>query len=169
MFVLTPENTSLETSLMPNKLNKDVDMRYCVLDYTEPEFIDYRFPIVAWLDEYGKSSIELQIGGYTIQAPTNWSILIGDEDSENMELLPVLGFHGRDFKAFTFNPCAGYMIKFMPIEEMNIYEKITWNIPNLHPTYMIAIPLHGGENPPCVFFAETKNKLPELIDISDVM
>lgn len=166
MYILTPDNKSFDTSLIPAETNT---LHYCVFDHSDPDDVDYQFPPMVFLEEYAKTAMELKIGEYTIQVPSNWAILLGDEDTEYLEVFPVFEFRGRDFKAFTFNPCAGFMMKFMPIEETNIYQEVKWTVPSLQPTHMLAIPLCGGDNPPCAFFAESKNKLPDFIDIGEMM
>jgi hypothetical protein len=166
MYILTPENTSLETSLIPNVTDT---LHYCVFDHSEDDYADFQFPPLVFLEEYSKAAVELRIGEYTIQVPSSWAILIGDINCADLEILPVFEFHGRDFNAFVFNPVAGYRGEYIPIEETNIYQEVKWNIPSLQPTHMLAVPLRGGSNPPCVFFAESKNKLPEIIDLGHML
>jgi len=166
MYILTPENTSLDTSLIPTVTDT---LYYCVFDHTQHDDVDYKFPPMVFLEEYTKAAVELKIGNHVIQVPSSWSILLGDEDGSDLEILPVFEFHGRDFKAFSYNPCEGYMATFLPIEEMNIYQEVKWNVPSLQPAHMLAVPLCGGKNPPCVFFTENKNKLPDVIDIRHMM
>lgn len=166
MYILTPDNVSLETSLIPTITDT---LHYCVFDHTHNDDVDYKFPPLVFLEEYTKAAVEMRIGEYIIQVPSSWSILLGDEDGSDLEILPVFEFHGRDFSAFTYNPCAGYMAKFLPIEILNIYHEVKWNIPSLQPAHMLAVPLHIGENPICAFFTENKNKLPDVIDIRNMI
>lgn len=166
MYILTPDNLSLDTSLIPTITDT---LHYCVLDHTETDDVDYKFPPMVFLEEYTKAAVELKIGLYTIQVPSSWSILLGEEDASDLELLAPFEFNGQDFNAFTFNPCAGYMSKFLHIEILNIYQDVKWNVPSLQPAHMLAVPLHAGENPICAFFAENKNKLPDLIDMRDMI
>jgi len=166
MFILTPENKSLETSLIPNVTDT---LHYCIFDHSNADDIDYKFPPMVFLEEYAKAAIELKIGNHTIRVPSSWAILLGDEDGGELEILPIFEFHGRDFKAFEFNPCGGYMASYLPIEETNIYQEVKWNVPSLQPLHLLAVPLCAGENPPCVYFTESKNKFPDSIDIINMI
>ena len=166
MYILTPDNVSLETSLIPDVTDT---LHYCVFDHTDDEYVDFQFPPMVFLEEYAKASVELKIGKYVIQIPSSWAILLGDENCPDLEVLPVFEFNGRDFKAFVFNPIAGFRSEYVPIEITNIYQEVKWNVPSLQPTHMLAVPLRGGKNPPCAFFTESKNKLPEVIDLGNIL
>lgn len=166
MYILTPENKSLDTALIPSCTDT---LHYCVFDHSNPDDLDYKFPPMVFLEEYAKAAVELRIGEHTLCIPSSWSILLGDVDSINLEILPIFEFHGRDFSAFVFNPCGGFMSEFLPIEETNIYQEIKWTVPSLQPTHLLTVPLCSGHNPPCAFFTESKNKLPDVIDIGDMV
>lgn len=165
MYILTPENKSMDTALIPEATDA---LYYCILDHTDNDDVDYRFPPMVFLEEFPRASIELKIGKHVIRVPLSWSMLLGDEDCHDLEIMPLLSFNGRDFKAFIFNPRAGFMPSYVPVEIINIYQEVKWSIPSIQPTHMLCVPLCGGDNPPCGFFSESKNKLPEIVDISDV-
>ena len=166
MYILTPENKSLETSLIPDSSDT---LHYCIFDHTDNDDVDFRFPPMVFLEEYSKPAIELRIGDLTVLVPLSWAILLGDENCPDLEILALSEFHGRDFKAFVFNPVSGYMAHYFPIEVINIYQDIKWNVPSVQPTHMLAVPLIHGENPPCAFFSESKNKLPEVVDLGKIL
>ena len=165
MYILTPENESFDTARIPTSTS---DLYYCVLDYSDPEFVDYQFIPLVFIEDFPKASADLQIGDYRIQVPLHWCILLGDMDFEDIEIMPLTSLHARDFCVFTFNPCKGYMPTFMPIEMINVYNEVRWCVPNVKPEYMLAVPLTGGENPPCAFFVEPKNKIPDVLDIKQL-
>ena len=139
MYILTPENISLETSLIPDVTDT---LYYCVFDHTDSNDIDFRFPPMVFLEEYAKAAVELKIGPFTIQVPSSWAILLGDEDCADLEILPLFEFHGRDFKAFVFNPVSGFRGGYLPIEVTNIYQEVKWNIPPFSPA--IPTPVEGS-------------------------
>lgn len=165
MYILTPENKSFNTAKIPNQTTH---LYYCVLDYSDSNDVDYKFPPMVFIEDYAQASAELKIGEYIIQVPLKWSILLGDTHSGELEILPITSLNGRDFKAFLFNPCKGYMPSFFDIEIVNIYQEIRWCVPTVKPQHMLAVPLASGENPLCAFFAESKNKLPDVLDIRKV-
>ena len=43
-----------------------------------------------------------------------------------------------------------------------------WYAPKLKFGHLLNVPLHDGENPPCVLFVKEANKLPEVLDISEL-
>ncbi len=158
MYILTPENKSFDTARIPNITNT---LHYAVLDYSNPDEVDYRFPPLVFIEDYPKANIELKIGPYIIQVPANWSILLGEQDFGDLEALPLTSLNGRVFTAFVFNPCKGYMPKFLTVDIIGIYQEIRWTIPTLQQDHLLAVPLRGGDNPDCVFFIDNKNKLPD--------
>lgn len=162
MYILTHENKSLDTSRIPDCVDA---LHYCVLDYSDSDNVDYQFPPVVFLETYPKAAFVLQIGKNQIQVPFDWSVLLGDLNSSELELLPLKEFRGRSYSAFVFNPCTGYIPSFLNVEIVNIYQEIHWSVPTLKSEHMLAIPLCGGSNPPCVFFVDIKNKVPDVIDI----
>ena len=50
----------------------------------------------------------------------------------------------------------------------NIYTDVKWYAPKLKFGHLLNVPLHDGENPPCVLFVKEANKLPEVLDISEL-
>ncbi len=166
MYILTPDNISFDTNRIPSK---STDLYFCVLDYSDPTDIDYQFIPVVFVENFPKANAVLRIGPNTVEVQLHWSILVGDQDFGELELMPIIEFHGRDFSAFTFNPCKGFMSRFEPIEIINIYQEVKWCIPTVMPEHLLTVPLRGGENPPCGFFAEPKTKLPDDFDLRDLL
>lgn len=164
MNILLPENRSFNTA----KIAEESDHYYCVLDYSNLDEIDYQFLPLVFIEDFPKAAAELKIGGHLMQVPLSWSILIGEKEFGDLELMPIMGFHGRDFNAFTYNPCIGYMPKYLEIEIINIYQEVKWCVPSMKPDHLLAVPIVIGENPLCAFFAEPKNKFPDEIDIRDL-
>ena len=167
MFILTPEDTSFDTNLI--SYNQNVDLNYCVLDYSNTKDPDYKFPPMIFLEEYSKSGAELQIGKYVIQVPWDWCILLGDSEIGDLEIVDIKKFNGREFTAFSLNPISGFKPEYYPIKILNFYNEIRWTVPVVKNEHMLAVPLCGGKNPPCVFFCEPKNKLPETIDVKNLI
>ena len=166
MNILTPENRSFSTSNI--SYNTDNDLHFCVLDYSNQDDVDYRFPPLVFVDEYSKPGIELQIGQHILQVPWDWSILMGDKNFSDLEILELKKFHGRDFSAFVLNPISGYMPDFVPVKILNFYNEIRWTCPAMNSEHLLAVPIHAGKEPRCVFFAPPKHKLPDVLDIMKV-
>jgi len=162
MYILTPENKSFDTSRIPNETTT---LYYCILDYTDPEDVDYKFAPMVFIEDFARAAAELKIGDFRIQVPLHWCVLLGDRDFGDLEIMPITSLNGRDFCVFTYNPCIGYMPSFLPIDIVNIYQEVRWTVPTIKPEHMLCIPLADGENPLCAFFVDPKNKLPDILDI----
>ena len=162
MNILLPENRSFDTAKIPEEGS---EIYYCVFDYGNLDEVDYQFLPMVFIEDFAKACVELRIGKHLIQVPLPWSILISEQEFGDVELMPIIEFHGRDFDAFVFNPVSGFMPDFMPIEIINIYQEVRWCVPSMKPDQLLTVPIAIGENPPCAFFAEPKNKFPEEIDV----
>lgn len=166
MKILTPDNKSFDTSKISYDTNND--LYYCVLDYSDENDVDYRFPPLVFVDEYSKPGVELQINGSIIQVPWDWCLLMGDKNYSELELIDIKRFYGRDFSAFVINPISGYMPEFYDVKIINFYHEIRWTCPALGSESLLAVPLEGGSEPKCAFFSPPKHKLPEVLDISKI-
>jgi len=141
------------------------DIRYCVLDYSDPQSIDYYwFPLV-FLDIFSSPCADIRIGPYSIQMPLDWSIVIGDKHCGDLEVIRLIDLNDKDFDAFSINPIRGYMPDFLKIEIVNVFADVKWYFPKLKHGHLLALPLKSGENPPCVFFVKEASKIPESLDI----
>ena len=95
MKILTIENETYDIDCVPDEID---DIRYCVLDGSDPEFIDFYFLPLIFLESFYAPAICLQIGEYNIQMPMDWSILLCDEDLDGIETLPLASLNNRGFK-----------------------------------------------------------------------
>lgn len=166
MYILTPENKSFDTTRIPAS---NTELYYSVLDYSDKEDIDYKFMPIVFVEDFAKASAVLRIGQFMVEVPLHWSVLIGDKEFGDLELMPLIEVNGRDFSVFAFNPCQGFMPKFIPFEIVNIYQEVRWCVPSVMAEHLLSVPLCKGENPLCAFFAEAKNKWPDNIDIKDLI
>lgn len=163
MRILLTNNQSFEMNVIPNEVE---DFRYCVLDYSNKNQVDYVFIPLIFLESFSMPAAELQIGKHRIQMPLDWSLVIGEKELGEVEIIPIRHLNDRDFSAFVFNPITGYMIDFVKIELINIYPDIKWYFPKLKHGHILAVPLEMGHNPLCAYFVHEVNKLPDILDIS---
>lgn len=166
MKILLPDNTSFDMNTLPDQV--DDDLRYCVLDYSNQQDVDFFFIPLLFLDTFPVSVADLTIGPYRIQMPLDWSIIIADKDFGNMEILELKHINDRPFSAFIFNPINGYMPSFGEIIIENVFPDITWYMPKLKYGHILAVPLNDKPEPPCAFFVKDTNRLPESLDITKV-
>jgi hypothetical protein len=97
--------------------------------------------------------------------PLDWSVIIGDVNSGDLEVMPLIYLNDKDFDVYTFNPISGYMPSFLKLEIVNIWPDVKWYFPKLKNGNLLSVPLSGGHAPLCSFFVKDTNKLPEQIDI----
>lgn len=166
MRILTTDNQAFPMNDVPDEVD---DLRYCVLDYTDHQNVDYHFIPLLFLESFNAPAVDLRIGNHNIQMPMDWSIIIGDKNSGELEILSLKQINDRPFTAFGMNPIAGYMPEFLDIEIMNVFPDMKWYFPKLKYGHILAIPLSMGDKPMCAYFVKDTNKLPEILDITQMV
>jgi hypothetical protein len=143
------------------------DLRFCVLDNSDPKNPDYFFIPLIFLESFNSPALVLRIGNQTIKMPVDWYVLIGEKDMGDLEMVPLTSINDRGFSAFTFNPIKSFKPDFYPIEIVDIYQDVKWYFPKLKPGQFLAVPLeHGVEKPMCAFFVNDVNRQSEVVDYS---
>ena len=140
MKILTVENDVYEIDHVPDEID---DIRFCVFDTTETDWMDYYFLPLIFLESFYAPAICLQIGENSIQMPMDWSIVI--------------------------NPLGRKMLEAEPIQITNIYQDVKWFFPKLKNGHLLVAPLENKPNPRCAFFVKEANKIPSDIDIGDLL
>lgn len=166
MLILLPTNESFSMNNIPDEID---DVRYCVLDYSDPTDVDFYWIPLIFLDNFPRPAADLQLGPYRIQLPLDWSIVICDKESGAMEVLELKNINDRQFDAFAYNPLNGYMPHFLDIQIVNIYPDMNWFFPKLKYGHILAIPLEDGDSPLCIYVVKDINKLPECLDITKIV
>jgi len=162
MRLLTNENKSYAINQIPDKVD---DIRYCVLDYSNQNDVDYYFLPLIFLESFYSPCIDIRIGPYNVQMPLDWSVIIGDMNLGDLEIMPLIYLMDKDFDVFCFNPVKGYMPKFHKLEIINTWPDVKWYFPKLKNGHLLAVPLEDGENPLCAFFIKDVGKIPDHLDI----
>ena len=166
MRILTVENTVFEMTELPNEI---ADLRFCVLDNSNPAEPDYYFMPLVFLESFNDPALVLKIGKHTIKMPYNWRILIGDADIGDLEAMPLTKINDRGFEAFTFNPLKDFRPSFKSIEIIDVYQDVKWYFPKLKNGQLLCVPLEEGENPACAYFVKEISRASEQIDIAKIM
>lgn len=166
MFILTTENAPYDLTQMPDQV--DDDLRYCVLDYSNANDVDFLFIPVVFMEKFARPAADLQIGPYRIMMPLDWSIVIADKNFGYMEIIELKHLNDREFDVFGLNPISGYMPEFHDVSIQNIFPDYSWNIPKLKFGHILAVPLRDGPAPPCAFFVKDTNKLPDVLEITKI-
>lgn len=163
--ILTAENTAYTMNDLPEYVD---DLRFCVLDNSDPKDPDYYFIPLVFLETFNDPALVMRIGKYTIKMPYNWQMIIGESDFGDLEVLPLTRLNDRSFNAFVTNPLKSMKPDFLPIEIIDVYQEVKWHFPKIKPGHILAIPLEDKPAPKCAFFVKDISKQSEVIDVSKV-
>jgi hypothetical protein len=166
MRILTVENTVFEMNELPNEVG---DLRFCVLDNSNPAEPDYYFLPLVFLESFNDPALVLKIGPHVIKMPYNWRILVGEAEIGDLEALPLTKLNDRGFEAFTFNPLKSFRAQFHPIEIVDVYQDVKWHFPKLKNGQMLCVPISSGPNPVCAYFVKEISRASEQIDIQKIL
>lgn len=143
------------------------DLRFCVLDNSDPKTPDYYFIPLIFLESFNSPALVLRIGEHTVKMPVDWQLLIGESDLGDLEVVPLTSINDRGFSAFCFNPIKSYRPEFHPVEIIDIYQDVKWYFPKLRAGQMLAVPINDtNNNPLCAYFVKDISRLSEVVDIS---
>lgn len=163
MLILTNENNTFDLNLIGNRLATDV--RYGVFDFSDKQNADYFFRPLFMYESFNMSAFEVMIGDYKILVPAEWSIVLGDKESGDIEIVPLEDINERDFKALVYNPIGkSSWPKFEKLKITDLYLDIRWAVPRLGVHNFLMAPLHKGPNPECIMLINEKDqkKVPTL-------
>lgn len=164
MKILTLENKALDLNDIPEELEEDI--RFSVLDNSNPQEPDFFFMPLIFLESFNSPAILLNIGGYEVQMPLDWSMVVGDKDCGlDPEVLPLTSINERGFDAFVFNPIGGFRAEYLPIEISNIFQEVRWYFPKVRNGQILTVPLSDGPNPLCVYFVKEVSRQCEIIQL----
>ena len=171
MRILTVENHAFELDNIPEEVD---DLRFCVLDNSNPKNPDYYFMPLVFMESFNAPALACKIGESIIKVPVSppmskeWQILIGEPDIGDLETITVTSVNDRGFKAFVFNPIKNFKPTFLDIEIVDVYQDVKWFFPKLKNNHLLAVPLTDGPEPQCVFLIKEISRQCEIIDISKV-
>jgi hypothetical protein len=165
MRILKVENIAYNLDEIPDVVD---DLRYGILDYSNPKNVDYYFIPLMFLESFYSPSAVLQIGKYSVSIPLDWSIVICDPEVGEPEVISIMSLNDRGFSVFTINPISGYMPEYLDVSIQNIFTDVKWYAPKMKFGHFLCVPLHQGESPPCILVVKEANKIPEVLDISEL-
>jgi hypothetical protein len=166
MRILTLENNiGYEMNQIPEEIE---EIRFCVLDNSDPKNPDYFFIPLIFLESFNSPALVLQIGNSIIHMPVDWQILVGESDFGDLEVVPLTSINDRGFSSFCFNPISSFKPEFHKIEIADIYQDVKWYFPKLKPGQLLAVPLTQDPKPLCAFFIKDISRQSEVIDYSKI-
>lgn len=168
MKILTLEDKALDLNTIPEELEEDV--RFSVLDNSNPQEPDFFYMPLIFLESFNSPAILLKIGGYEIQMPLDWCMVVGDKECGlDPEVLPLTSINERGFDAFIFNPLSGFRAEYMPIEIINIYQDVRWYFPKMKNGQLLTVPLSNEISPPCAFFVKEISRQSEMLNLQKLI
>jgi hypothetical protein len=166
MRILTLEDTAFEMNELPDEVD---DLRFSVLDNSDPSNPDYFFIPLIFLESFNAPALVLKIAGNIIKMPIDWKILIGEPDHGDLEMTNLSSLNDRGFKAFSFNPISSFLAEYLPIDIVDLYTDVKWFFPKIKQGQILAIPIETGPKPRCIYCAKEINKQNEIVDISKAL
>ncbi len=157
-------NRAYDLNEIPDEIE---DLRFCVLDNSDPKSPDYFFIPLIFLESFNSPALVLRIGEHTVKMPVDWQLLIGESDLGDLEVVPLTSINDRGFSAFCFNPIHSYKPEFHAVEIVDIYQDVKWYFPKLKPGQMLAVPVNSQEeNPLCAYFVKDISRVSEVVDFA---
>jgi len=152
-----------------NEIPDDVgDLRFSVLDNSDPKDPDYFFIPLIFMESFNSPALVLRIGNNIVKMPVDWQILIGEPDLGDLEVVPLTSINDRGFSVFTFNPISSYRPEFEPVEVVDIYQDVKWYFPKLKPGQMLAVPLSEEDKSMCAYFVKDISRQSEVVNYSKI-
>jgi hypothetical protein len=163
MLILTLDNIAFDLSKLPDDLEDDI--RFSVLDNNDTKHPDFFFMPLIFLESFNSPAMVLNIGGFEVAMPIEWSIAVGDsQGGGEVEVLPLTSLNDRGFEAFVFNPLSAFTHEYAPIEIVNVYSDVKWYFPKMKNNQLLTVPLRRGPQPHCAFFTKDISRQCEIID-----
>lgn len=168
MNILTLNNESYSLNNLPDEV--DENMRFSVLDNSNPLDPDFYFMPLIYLESFNAPAMVLKIGGHEVTMPIDWCVAVGDGNSaSHIEILPLTSLNDRGFDALVINPIADFRIEFSRIEIVNFYNDVKWYFPKMKPGHLLTTPLHSGSRPACAYFVKEVSRQCELIHLDKLL
>lgn len=159
---MTLENQTYYLNDLPEEV--DEDLRFSVLDNSDPHNPDYFYIPLIFLESFTAPAAVLKVGPYTVNMPLDWCCIVGDPYGPEMEVLPLTSLNDRGFNTFIFNPLSSFRPEFYDIDIIDVYQDVKWYFPKMKPGQLLTTPLCPGHQPPCAFFVKEVSRQSELVN-----
>jgi hypothetical protein len=168
MRILTLNNMAFDLNDLPEEV--DEDMRFSVLDNSNSSDPDFYFMPLIFLESFNSPAILLNIGGYEVQMPLDWCMVVGDKECGlDPEVLPLTSINERGFDALIFNPVDGFKAEYQPIEIVNVYQDVKWYFPKMKNGQLLTVPLSNDPSPYCAFFVKEISRQNEIVQLDKLI
>jgi hypothetical protein len=166
MKILTLDNKTYTLEKIPEFV--DDNLRFAVLDNSNPQDPDYFFVPLIFLESFSAPAAVLQIGKYKVTMPLDWKVIIGDPEEGELFVISITSLNDRGFSAFLYNPLTGSKPDFAEIDIVDIYQEVKWYFPKIKSGQLLAVPLTNGDNPLCAYFVKDISRQSETIEYGSV-
>lgn len=167
-MILTLDNLAYDLNNLPEEV--DDEMRFAVLDNSDPKNPDFFFMPLIFLESFNSPAMVLRIGDDEVTMPIDWCIAVGDSHAgSDIEILPLTSLNDRGFEAFCFNPLSSFRLEYKPIEIVNFYNDVKWYFPKMKNGQLLSVPTTHGSKPDCAYFVKEVSRQHELIDIANII
>jgi hypothetical protein len=168
MNILLIDNVPYNLNTIPEEV--DDNMRFAVLDNSNPQDPDFFFMPLIFLESFNSPAVVLEINGHELTMPLDWCIAVGcSEAGSDLEVLSLTSLNQRGFEAFLFNPLTSYKAEFAEIEITNFYNDVKWYFPKMKNGQLLSIPLSDKPNSLCAHFVKDISKQNEVIDFGKLL
>lgn len=168
MNILTIDNVAYDLNDLPEDGTDDI--RYAVLDNTNPNDPDFYYLPLMFLESFSSPAMLLRVGDFEVQMPLDWSMVVADKESGlDPEILPLTSLNERGFDALVFNPLSGFKADYLPIEIVNVFKEVNWVFPKTKIGHLISVPLSPRPKPPCVFFIKEMSRHTDIIQLDKLI
>jgi len=168
MRILTLDNECFLLNDLPEEI--DEDLRFAVLDNSDPQNPDFFFIPLIFLESFSAPAIVMEIKGKEIMMPIDWSIAVGDGSAANdIEMLPLTSISERGFEVFLFNPLSSFRTEFEDIKITNFYNDVKWYFPKMRTGQILSVPINTGKKPLCAYFVKDISRQSEVIDYAKLL
>jgi hypothetical protein len=162
MLILTHDNKIFDLNQVGHELAESV--HYGIFDISDKNNPDYYFRPLVMTETFNNVTIEFRIGKNKIMIPQEWSIVLADPDTGDVELIPADEINVREFHALVFNPIRNGMHSFLPLAPVDVFTDVSWTVPRLGFHNFLVMPIENKPNPDCILIINEKDqkKLPQL-------
>ena len=168
MRILTLDNECFNLDDLPEQVDEDI--RFSVLDNSDPKNPDFFFVPLIFLESFSAPAMVLEINGKEITMPVDWSIAVGCSESGNdLEVLPLTSINDRGFEAFLFNPLSSFKADFATVNIVNFYTDVKWYFPKMKNGQLLSVPIEDSPKPICAYFVKDISRQCEVIEYSLLM
>jgi hypothetical protein len=168
MRILTLENKCFHLDKLPEEIDEDI--RFSVLDNSDPKEPDFFFIPLIFLESFSAPAMVLNINGHELTMPVDWHIAVGDQEAGmDLEVLPLTSLNDRGFEAWMFNPLTGFKSDYGKIEIVNFYNDVKWYFPKMKNGQLLSVPISEGKSPLCAYFVKDISRQCEVIEYGELL